>query len=79
MRSFARNQRGLVLMAAGALWLVSWNPMLLLIAAGCGYRMFTREWQTESDNQGLVQFLGLLAALTVVVMVSARSAAVAGR
>ena len=28
--------------------------MLLLIAAVCGYRMFTKDWQTEPDNGGLL-------------------------
>jgi Zn-dependent protease len=76
MRSFTRSQRGLVLITAVALWLVSSNPMLLLIGLGCGYRLFTRDQQAEPDNQGLMQFLGLLVALTVVVMLSAGSAAV---
>src|SRR5436190_12357600 len=62
-RSLTRYQRGLVLMTAGALWLLTSNPMLLGIAL-CGvYRMFTRDWQNEPDQQGLLQYLGLLIAL----------------
>ena len=76
LRSLTRGQRGLVLMAAGTLWLVSSNPMLLLIAIGCVYRLFTRDWQKEADNTGVMQFLALLGMLTAVVMLTASNAAV---
>jgi hypothetical protein len=39
--------------------------MLLLITGVSAYRMFTRDWQAEPDNQGLALFVGLLAALTL--------------
>jgi len=77
LRSLTRMQRGVVLAAAFTLWLLSSNPMLLLIALACFYRMFTRDWQDEPDNQGLGQYVGLLAALTTVVMLSAGSATIA--
>jgi len=77
LRSLTRFERGLVLAAAGTLWLLSSNPMLLIIALVCVYRMFTRDWQDEPDRQGLMQYLGLLAALAAVVTLSAGSAAVA--
>jgi Zn-dependent protease len=79
LRSLTRSQRGLVLLAAATLGLPTWNPMLLLIALGCAYRMFTRDWQAQPDNRGLAQFLGLLAALTAVLTLSAGSAAIAAR
>jgi hypothetical protein len=53
--------------------------MLLLVALGCAYRMFTRDWQAQPDNRGLAQFLGLLVALSAVLMLSAGSAAIAAR
>ena len=77
--SLTRSQRGVVLAAVVTLWLLSSNPMLLLIALGCGYRLFTRDWQTEADNRGLLEFLSLLAALTAVLLLSAHSAATPGR
>jgi len=77
LRSLTRSQRGLVLLAAGALWPLSSNGMLFLVALGCGYRMFTRDWQAEPDNLGLMQFLGLLVALSAVVMLSAGAAKIA--
>jgi Zn-dependent protease len=67
MHSLTRYHRGLVLTAAGALWLLCSNPMLLLIAAGSVYRLFTADWQQEPDHTGLMQFVGLLIAFTTVV------------
>jgi len=79
LRSLTRFERGLVLVTAGTLWLLTSNPMLLLVAVGCAYRMFTRDWPAEPDNKGLAQFLGLLAALSAVVMLSSGSASIAAR
>ena len=76
LRSLTRAQRGIVLAAALGLWMITSAPMLLLIAAGCTYRLFTRDWQTEPDRDGLMQFLGLLAALSVVAALSAGGAAI---
>ena len=66
IRSLTRAQRGIVLTTAAILWAASSNSMLFLIGAVCAYRMFTRDWQKEPDNTGLIQFIGLLAALTLV-------------
>jgi hypothetical protein len=52
--------------------------MLILIAAGCAYRMFTRDWQEEPDRDGLMQFVGLLVALAAISALSAGGAAVSG-
>jgi Zn-dependent protease len=70
VRSLTRQQRGIVLVAAAILWRLTSNSMLLLIAAVCGYRMFTKDWQTEPDNGGLLRFVGLLAALTLVTVLA---------
>jgi Zn-dependent protease len=75
VHSLTRYQRGVVLFAAAGLWLMTSNPMLMLIALACVYRMFTKDWQTESDNQGLAMFAGLLAALSLVVFLSAGATA----
>jgi hypothetical protein len=42
------------------------NKMLWLVAIGATYRLFTKDWQTEPDRDGLLQFLGLMAALSMV-------------
>jgi Zn-dependent protease len=70
LHSLTRMQRGVVLTTAGALWLITSNPMLLLIALVCVYRMFTKDWETEPDNQGLALYAGLLVALSTVLALS---------
>jgi Zn-dependent protease len=66
LRSLTRLHRGIVLAVAAALWMLSGNSMLFLIAAVCTYRMFTRDWQREPDNEGLIQFVGLLIVLSAI-------------
>lgn len=70
LHSLTRGQRGLVLAAAAVLWMLTSNPMLLLIAAVCAYRMFTRDWQPDPDNVGLAWFLGLLATFAGVTLIA---------
>jgi Zn-dependent protease len=70
LHSLTRVQRGVVLTIAGMLWLFTSNPMLILIALVCAYRMFTKDWETEPDNQGLALYAGLLVALSAVVALS---------
>jgi Zn-dependent protease len=70
--SLTRNQRAMVLVTAIALWWITSESMLLLIAVGATYRLFTKDAAPEPDQKGLFQFLGLLAALTSVVMLAQR-------
>ena len=76
--SLTRMQRGVILSLAAVLWLMTSTPMLLLVAMGCTYRMFTRDWQTEPDNHGMMQFAGLLVMLAAVVALSTGATAAAG-
>jgi hypothetical protein len=62
----------MVLVTAIALWWITSESMLLLIAVGATYRLFTKDAAPEPDQKGLFQFLGLLAALTSVVMLAQR-------
>jgi Zn-dependent protease len=78
LRSLTRAQRGVVLAVTLGLWMITSAPMLILIAAGCAYRMFTRDWQEEPDRDGLMQFVGLLVALAAISALSAGGAAVSG-
>jgi len=64
--ALTRLERGIVLSAALMLWMFTGTPMLLLVAGGAGYRLFTRDWQAEADRHGLWMFLGLMAALAIV-------------
>jgi Zn-dependent protease len=76
LRSLTRSQRGIVLAVAFGLWAITSTPMLLLVAIGCAYRMFTKDWETEPDQQGLLQFLGLMAALATIFTLTATSATI---
>jgi Zn-dependent protease len=76
MRSLTRLERGIVLAAAASLWMLTGTPMLGLISLGCIYRMFTRDWQNEPDREGLIQFVGLLAAFAIISALTATPAMV---
>jgi Zn-dependent protease len=64
--SLSRGQRAIVLAAAVVLAILSGVKMLWLVAIGATYRLFTKDWQSEPDRDGLLQFLGLMAALSMV-------------
>jgi Zn-dependent protease len=68
--SLTRGERLAVAAIALGLWMLTWNPMLFLIAAVAGYRLFTRDWQTEPDREGLVRFALLLVLLAVTAMLA---------
>ena len=75
LRSLTRTQRGIVLAAAFGLWAVAGAPMLALVALGCGYRMFTNDWERSRTQPGLMHSWGSTA-LAVVFALSAGAAAV---
>jgi Zn-dependent protease len=70
MHSLTRMQRVAVCAIAGVLWSMTRNPMLMLIALVGAYRLFTKDWETEPDQQGVALYAGLLVALSVVVLLS---------
>jgi len=72
--SLTRGERAIVLAAAVALAILTGNRMLWLVAAGATYRLFTKDWEDERDREGLLQFLGLLAALSIVGVLAGRAA-----
>jgi Zn-dependent protease len=74
--SLSRPERGIVLAAALVLWMLTGAPMLLIIALCAVYRLFTKDWQMETDRPGLMQFVGLLAALAMIATMSAGPSAV---
>jgi Zn-dependent protease len=76
-RGFAsqtRQQRLVILAAAAGLWWVTGEVMLGLVTIGAIYRLFTKDAAQEHDNTGMLQFLGLLAALSAVAMLAQRQA-----
>ena len=58
--------------AAAALWFLTGKGMFALILAGGVYRCFTKDQIEKGDNQILLHFLGLMAALGVVSMTGVR-------
>lgn len=76
-RGFAsqtRQQRLVILAAAGILWWITGEVMLGLVTIGAVYRLFTKDAAQEPDNIGMTQFLGLLAALSAVAVLAERHA-----
>ena len=71
-RALSRQQRMIVCAAAAALWFFTGKGMFALILAGGVYRCFTKDQIEKGDNQILVHFLGLMAALGVVSMTGVR-------
>lgn len=70
IHSMTRMQRGMLLGAAALVRAVSRQPFVFLVAAGLGYRMFTKDAADVPDNKGLPQFAFLLVALTAVLSVT---------
>jgi len=70
MHSLTRQQRSLILVLAALLWWFSHEPMLLLIAGVSAYRLFTRDWPEEPDQEGLIRFASLLVGLAIIGIVA---------
>ncbi len=65
-RALARRERGIIAIAAVAVWAVTRVDMLLLVAALAAFRIFTKDSPERSSSAILIQFLALLAVLGVV-------------
>jgi Zn-dependent protease len=72
--SLTRQQRVLILSAVAILWLATSESMLFLIGLAFVFRLFTKDAPTEPDQTGLLQFLGILSALTAVAVVAQKIA-----
>jgi Zn-dependent protease len=72
--SQSRKQRIVILVTAAMLWFVTKEVMLGVVTAGGVYRLFTKDAAEEPDNLGMLQFLGLLVALSLIAMWAARGA-----
>ena len=73
-RALTRTQRGMALGAALTMWVVTQETMLLLIALGAGYRLFSRDYPAEGDNIALTQYVGLIVLLSMLVLMSSQYA-----
>src|ERR1700722_16019731 len=72
LRSLTRVQRAVLLIVALVLWAVTSQGMLFLIALGLAYRLFTKDQGEQGDDTGVMQYAGLLVALTAVAVLASR-------
>jgi Zn-dependent protease len=72
LHSLTRVQRGMLLVVAMGLWAITRQGMLLLISVGLIYRLFTKDQAEQADDTGVMQYAGLLVALTAVAVVAER-------
>jgi Zn-dependent protease len=64
-RALTRRQRGIAAVVAVGIWAVTHQTILLLIALGAGYRLFSRDYSAEDDNIILMQYAGLIVLLSM--------------
>lgn len=72
LHSLTRIQRGMLLAVAIGLWAITRQGMLLLISVGLTYRLFTKDQAEQGDDTGVMQYAGLLVALTAVAVLAER-------
>ena len=72
MRAFTRQQRGIALVSVLVMWALTEESMLLFIALGLTYRMFSRDYAEEPDNGALTMYIGLIVLLGLLVLLSKR-------
>lgn len=69
-RALTRKQRGIALVIALVMWALTEETMLLLIALGAVYRLFSKDYPEEPDNLTLVQYGGLVVFLSMLILAS---------
>ena len=67
-RALARVQRGTIAGVAALLFWVTGDILLLIIAAGAIFKVFTHDAPEQQDNSVLIQFLSLMAALSLIIL-----------
>ena len=72
-RALSRMQRGIAGVAAVAMWAWTHQTILLLIALGSGYRLFSRDYPAEDDNVVLTQYVGLIVLLSLLMLMTDRN------
>ena len=74
-RALTRKQRAIAGVVAIGIWAFSHQTILLLIALGAGYRLFSRDYPAEDDNVILMQYVGLIVLLSMLMAMTDRIAA----
>jgi Zn-dependent protease len=72
-RALTRIQRGIAAGAALTMWALTQETMLLLIALGAGYRLFSKDYPAEGDNVTLTQYVGLIVLLSLLVLMNTQT------
>jgi Zn-dependent protease len=70
-RALTRMQRGIAAGAAVAMWAITHETFLLLIALAAIYRLFSRDYPEQEDNGVLVQYVGLIVLLALLMRMTA--------
>jgi len=73
-RALTRKQRGMALGVTLVMWAITEETMLLLIAAGALYRLFSKDYPAEDDNGVLTQYVGLIVLLAMLVLMTSGAA-----
>jgi Zn-dependent protease len=71
-RALTRKQRGMAAGVAIAMWALTHQTILLLIALGAGYRLFSRDYPADDDNVVLMQYAGLIVLLSMLMTMTDR-------
>src|SRR5581483_2241371 len=72
-RALSRKQRAIAGAVAITVWAFTHQTILLLIALGAGYRLFSRDYPTDDDNVVLTQYIGLIALLALLMLMTDRT------
>jgi Zn-dependent protease len=72
-RALTRRQRAIAGVVAIGVWAFTHQTILLLIALGAGYRLFSRDYPANDDNAVLVQYAGLIVLLSLLMMMTDRT------
>jgi Zn-dependent protease len=72
-RALTRKQRGIAGVVAIGMWALTHQTILLLIALGAGYRLFSRDYPADDDNVVLLQYAGLIVLLSMLMMMTDRT------
>jgi Zn-dependent protease len=72
-RALTRKQRAIAAAVAIGMWAVTHQTILLLIALGAGYRLFSRDYPAEDDNIILMQYAGLIVLLSMLMVMTDRT------
>ena len=72
-RALTRKQRAIAGVIAIGVWAFTHQTILLLIALGAGYRLFSRDYPADEDNAVLLQYAGLIVLLSMLMMITDRT------